>query len=121
MFKCNDKRYKICRLYIIACSEFELANKKQWKVKKNISCRSRNFIHYLKSKLSMYEPYKPYIGKAIGDHIHGLKTRMNNHITVYIMSLMIYYIFNCIKRNNKQLVGPFFVYTSFFPSNVTLI
>ena len=28
--------------------------------------------------------YEPYIGKAIGDHIHGLKTRMNNHITVYI-------------------------------------
>ena len=27
-FKCNDKRCKICRLYIIGCSEFELANKK---------------------------------------------------------------------------------------------
>ena len=22
-----------------------------------------------------------YIGKTVGDHIHGFKTRMNNHIT----------------------------------------
>ena len=25
--------------------------------------------------------YETYIGKTIGDHIHGFKTRMNNHIT----------------------------------------
>ena len=25
--------------------------------------------------------YKTYIWKDIGDHIHGFKTRMNNHIT----------------------------------------
>ena len=29
-------------------------------------------------KLSMNETY---IGKTIGDQIHGFKTRMNNHIT----------------------------------------
>ena len=28
IFKCNDKRCKICRLYIRECSEFKLANRK---------------------------------------------------------------------------------------------
>ena len=78
IFKCSDKRCKICRFYLIECSKFELANKKIWKVKTNITCRSRNIIYYLKYKLYMYETY---IGKTIGDNIHGFKTRMNNHIT----------------------------------------
>ena len=78
IFKCNDKRCKICRLYITECSEFELANRKIWKMKTNITCRSRNIVYYLKCKLCMYETY---IGKTIGDQIHGFKTIMNSHIT----------------------------------------
>ena len=46
--------------------------------KKNITCRSRNVIYYLKCKLCMYETH---IRKTIGDHVHGFKTRVNNHIT----------------------------------------
>ena len=57
IFKCSDKRCKICRLYLIECSEFELANKKIWKIKTNIACRSRNIIYYLKCKFCMYETY----------------------------------------------------------------
>ena len=37
IFKCNYKRCKICKLYLIECSEFELANKKMWKIKANIT------------------------------------------------------------------------------------
>ena len=59
IFKCNDKRCKIRRLYLIECSEFKLANRKVWKIKTNITCRSRN-IYYLKCKFCMYETY---IGK----------------------------------------------------------
>ena len=34
--------------------------------------------YYLKSKLYIYETYT---GRSIVDHIHDLKTRVNNHIT----------------------------------------
>ena len=70
IFRCNDKRCKICRLYIIECSEFELTNRKRWKIKRNITWHSRNNIYSLKCKLRMYETY---IGKTIGDHIMVLK------------------------------------------------
>ena len=53
IFRCNDKRCKICRLYIIECSEFELTNRKIWKIKRNMTCRSRNNIYSLKCKLRM--------------------------------------------------------------------
>ena len=69
---------QICRLYLIECSKFVLVNKNTWKVKTNITCRSRNIIYYLKCKLCMYETH---IGKTIGDQIDGFKTRMNSHIT----------------------------------------
>ena len=108
IFKCNAKGCKICRLYLIECSEFELANKKLWKIKTNITCRSRS-IHYLKYKFCIYETD---IGKTAGDHIHGFKTRMNNPITenrsgVSTCKFPIH-VFNCIKRNNRQLEELFF-------------
>ena len=110
-FKRNDKRCEICRLYLIESSEFELANRKIWKIKTNITCRSRNIIYYLKCKFCMYETY---IGKTVGDHIHVIKTRMSNHITesrsgVSTCKFPIL-VFNCIKRNNRQLEEPFFLY-----------
>ena len=48
IFKCSNKRFKIWRLYLTECSEVELANKKSWKLKIRIACRSRNIIYYLK-------------------------------------------------------------------------
>ena len=109
IFKCNDRRCKICRLYLIECSEFELANKKIWKTKTNITCHSRNIISYLKCKLCMFETS---IGKTVGDHIHGFKTRMNNHVTesrsrVSTCKFPID-VFHCLKRNNRQLEDTFF-------------
>ena len=55
--------------------------------------------------------YETYIGNTIADHIHGFKTRMNNHITesrsgVSTCKFCIY-VFNCIKSNNRQLEEPF--------------
>ena len=66
--------------------------------------------------------YETYIGKTIGDHIHGFKVRTNNHITesrsgVSTCQFPIH-IFNCIKRNNIQLEGPLFIYTSCSPSHL---
>ena len=55
--------------------------------------------------------YKTYIWKDIGDHIHGFKTRMNNHITEGRSGVSTckfsFHVFNCIKRNNIQLEEPF--------------
>ena len=55
--------------------------------------------------------YETYIGKTVGNHIHGFKTRMNNHITesrsgVSTCKFPIH-VFNCSKRNNRQLEEPF--------------
>ena len=103
-FKCADKRCKICRLYLIECSEFQLANKKIWKIKSHINCHSRNVIYHLKCKFCMHETY---IGKTVGDPVNGFKTRMNNHISESrkgISSCQFpIHIFNCSKQNNKQL------------------
>ena len=53
--------------------------------------------------------YEAYIEKTVGDH--GLQTRMNNHITesrsgVSTCKFPIH-VFNCIKRNNRQLEEQF--------------
>ena len=40
--KFNDKRCQICMVNLTECSEFKLANRKIWKIKTNITCRSRN-------------------------------------------------------------------------------
>ena len=51
--------------------------------------------------------YETYIGKTIGDHIHGFKTRMNNYITKSRSKVLTCkfptHTFNCIKGNNRQL------------------
>ena len=54
--------------------------------------------------------YETYIGKTVGDHIHGFKTGMNNNITESRISTCKFpiHVFNCIKRNNRQLEEPFF-------------
>ena len=54
--------------------------------------------------------YQTYIGKFIGDHIHGFKTRMNNHVTnrrseVSTCKFPIH-VFNYSKINNGQLEAP---------------
>ena len=71
----------------------------------------RKIIYYLKCKLCIYEAY---IGQTIGDHIHGFKTRINNHITkssseVLTCKSPIHFL-NCSQRNNGQLEEPFFLY-----------
>ena len=109
IFKCKDLRCKICRLYITECSEFELSNKKIWNINTHITCHSRNVIYFLKCKFCMCESY---IGKTIGDQVHGFKTRMNNHISESKRGVspckFPVHVFNCSKTNNKQLEEPFF-------------
>ena len=94
---------------MIECSEFQLANNKTWKIETNITCHSRNVIDYLKCKFCLYETY---IGKTIGDPVHGFKGRMNNHISEIKKGISTckfpIHVFNCSKRYNKQLEEPYF-------------
>ena len=65
---------------------------------------------YLKCGFCMYETC---IAKTVGDHIHGFKTKMNNHITESRSGVSMFkfpiHVFNCIKGKNSQLELPFIV------------
>ena len=67
--------------------------------------------------------YAISIGKTIGDHIHGFKTRINSHITESRSGISMckspIYVFNYIKRNNRQSEASFIIDTSCSPLKVT--
>ena len=48
IFKCSDKRCKLCKLYIQPCKSFVTANGYEWVMKSHITCKSRNTLYYLK-------------------------------------------------------------------------
>ena len=79
LYKCLDKRCKICSLYINQCKSFEMSNGKTWEIRSNITCRDNNIVYYL--KCNMCNKQTTYIGKTIGDITHGFKPRMNQHIS----------------------------------------
>ena len=41
IYKCNDKRCKICTLYLVECESFKVANGRIWKVPTHITCQSK--------------------------------------------------------------------------------
>ena len=47
----------------------------RWKLRSHVTCRSINMIRHL--KYSMCKKKETYIGKIVGDHIVGFKSRMN--------------------------------------------
>ena len=69
LFKCSNKRCKICRLYC----EFITSNGTKWEIKSDITCNSKNVIYYLKYNMCKTEIY---IGKT-----NDLRLRTNNHIS----------------------------------------
>ena len=48
LYSCNDKIYKMCKLYLKDCNSFKTANDIEWIIKCHISCNSHNAIYYLK-------------------------------------------------------------------------
>ena len=73
LFKCNDKRCKICRLYLQECTSFITSNKTDWNIKCYIDCNSVNVIYHLKCN---YCNDTTYTGKT-----DTLRLRTNNHIS----------------------------------------
>ena len=79
LFKCIDKRWKICSLYIVEGHNFTMSNNMRWELRSHVTCRSVNIIYYL--KCNMCKKKETYIGKTVGDNIVGFKSRMNQHIS----------------------------------------
>ena len=48
LFKCIDKRCKICSLYILEGHSLIMSNNMRWELQSHVSCRSINVIYYLK-------------------------------------------------------------------------
>ena len=110
VFKCKDKRCKICALYLMEGNEFKLSNNKTWYIRSMITCHSVNVIYFLTCNMCNNETY---IGKTIGDtkHGRGFKVRMNQHIsesrTGESSCKFPNHVYNCGIKNNC-LIEPFF-------------
>ena len=79
LFKCTEKRCKICSLYTVEGHSFIMSNEMRWELQSHVTCRSTNIIYYL--KCNMWKKKETYIGKTVGDNIVGFKSRMNQHIS----------------------------------------
>ena len=79
LFKCIDKRCKICSLYIAERHSFIMSNNLRWELRSHVTSRSINIIYYLKCNLCKKK--KTYIGKTICENIIGFKSTMNQHIS----------------------------------------
>ena len=72
LFKCKEKKCKICRLYIQEGSSFVTSNGTEWTLKCFANCNSLNAIYFLKCNFCSVVTN---IGKT-GE----LRARTNNHI-----------------------------------------
>ena len=73
VYKCNDKRCKICRLYLQEDMTYEMANGFMWNIRCPVGCNSLNIIYYL---ICLFCNKESYIGKT-----DDTRVRSNNHIS----------------------------------------
>ena len=79
LFKCIDKRCKVCSLYVNEDNSFVMSNNMRWVLHSHVTCRDINVIYYL--KCNMYDHKETYIGKTVGDNVFGFKSRINQYIS----------------------------------------
>ena len=103
-FKCEDKRCKICKLYLQEGTSFTMTNGKEWHVKRFANCNSVNALYYL---FCSFCNYTSYIG--ITDSI---RDRTNNHISCCRHgngdNIFDNHVFNCAISKEVPLIEPFF-------------
>ena len=108
-YKCNDKRCKVCCIYLNETNNFLMSNGQIWEIRRIIDCHSINVIYYLKCK--MCNENETYIGKTIGDNTKGFKVRINQHIfeckTGISTCKFPRHVYSCGIKNNC-LQEPFF-------------
>ena len=74
LFRCKDKKCKLCRLYIQQCKSFTVADGTEWTIKGHITCQSKNVVYYLWCIFCNGKVSKT--GKT-----NNFRKRMNNHIS----------------------------------------
>ena len=79
LFKCTDKRFKICLLYVNEGNSFVMSNNMRWELRSHVTCRDINVIYYL--KCNMCDHKETYIGKTVGDNVVGFKNRISPNIS----------------------------------------
>ena len=104
VFKCTNKRCKICSLYLQEGTSFLMANGSTWNVKCFANCNSLNVLYYLVCNVCNRESY---IGKS-----DNTRERTNNHITGCRHGNgsddFDNHVYNCAKSKGMQLEEPFF-------------
>ena len=97
--KCNDKRCKICTMYLQTNESFLLSNGKRWIVKCEMSCHSKNVLYLL--KCNRCDGLQTYIGKT-----NNLRLRTNQHISTCRTGngtdKFDQHVFNCSGHGNSQ-------------------
>ena len=74
LFKCNDNKCKLCRLFIQQCKSFTVADGTEWTIKSHITCQSKCVVYYLSCIFCNGKVTKT--GKT-----NIFRKRMNNHIS----------------------------------------
>ena len=109
LFKCRNKRFKICSLYVSEGNSFVMSNNMRWELRSHVTCRDINVIYYLKR--NMCDHKETYIGKTFGDNVVGFKSRINQHIsdcrTGISTCKFLIHVYHCTMKN-KCLKEPYF-------------
>ena len=104
LFKCQDKRCKICKLYIQEGPSFITSNGTNWIVRCFANCNSLNTLYWLKCNFC---DYTTYTGKT-----DNIRERTNNHITGCRHGTgsdkFDNHVHQCASTSNSGLHEPFF-------------
>ena len=116
LYKCQDKRCKICALYLQECESFQTANGVTWEIRCFINCNSINVLYYLICNFCKRESCT---GKT-----DVIRDRTNNHITgcrhANTTDKFDIHVHNCAKRLQIPLTDPFVkLYASYLHRIIT--
>ena len=105
---CQDKRCKLCKLYIQPCKSFTTSNGFEWVIRRHITCHSLNVLYYLKCLAC--DGSTTYTGKT-----NNLRFRMNGHISGCRLGnttdIFDNHVFKCMKDHNYHDEPFFHIYT----------
>ena len=104
IFKCDNKRCKLCKLYIQECKTFTTSNNIEWEVRSRITCGSTNIIYFLKCISCEFKV--TYTGKT-----NDLRSRMNNHTSACRLGnssdQFDNHVYECCMQHNNA-IDPYF-------------
>ena len=80
LFKCTDKRLKICLLHVNEDISFVMSINMRWKLRSHVTFRDNNVIYYLKCNMSDHR--EMHIQKTVDDNVVGFKSRINQQLVI---------------------------------------